>query len=286
MFVLAGVSGHVGGVAANELLAAKQKIRVIVRAPDKGKPWAAQGAEVRVGKLEETAFLTGALQGATGFFTLLPTDFTAPNLFAAQKKLAEAIASAVKAAAVPHVVLLSSLGAELAEGTGPIKGLHYLENALRATGTKLTAIRASYFQENIANSLGAAKQTGIFPNLMPSRDESIPMIATRDIGALVARSLISPPARSENVDLLGPMYTVNQVAEKLGAALGKQLQIVDIPQLGWVDAIKQSGVPQNIAEVVAEMYAAIATRKIVPNGDRKVQGTTAIDDVIRALVQK
>src|SRR5262249_25624206 len=143
MYVIAGASGHVGSVAANQLLQQGKKVKVIVRDAQKGALWSQRGAEVAVGELQDTAFLTGGLKGATGFFTLLPPKYGAPDFFVFQKQSSDAIAGAVKASGVPHVVLLSSLGADLPAGTGPIKGLHYLENALRATGTRVTAIRAS-----------------------------------------------------------------------------------------------------------------------------------------------
>src|SRR5258708_21421654 len=158
MFVIAGVTGRVGGTAATELLAQKQKIKVIVRDAAKGKEWSARGAELAVGRLDDGSFLAGALKGATGFYTLLPADFSAPDVFAYQTKLADTIAQAVKQSGVPLVVVLSSLGAELASGTGPIKGLHYLENKLRETGTKVLAIRAAYLPENLGQSVGAATQ--------------------------------------------------------------------------------------------------------------------------------
>jgi uncharacterized protein YbjT (DUF2867 family) len=283
MFVVAGVTGHVGSVVAEQLLARGQKIKVIVRDAAKGAAWSQKGAEVAVGTLDDQAFLTGALRGATGFFTLLPPDFSVPDLYAAQRKTADAIAAAAKASGVPHVVMLSSIGADLAEGTGLIKGLHYLEQALKAAGVKTTAVRAGNFQENAGNALGAAKGMGIFPNFLPSADYPVPMIATRDIGALAAESLLAPPAKSEVVDLQGPPYTIRQVAEKLGAALGKTLQVVDIPAAGHVEAMTKGGVPKHVAESLAEMYAAFATGTIQPRGDRQVEGKTPIDDVIKAL---
>jgi uncharacterized protein YbjT (DUF2867 family) len=112
----------------------------------------------------------------------------------------------------------------------------------------------------------------------------MPMIATKDIGALAAESLLSPPAKNENVDLHGPAYSIRQIAEKLGAALGKTLQVVDIPQAGWVDAMMQGGLPKHVAEVFADMYAGFGTGKIGPKGDRMVQGKTEIDEVIKGLV--
>jgi len=285
MFVIAGVSGHVGGMAASELLAAKQPVKVIVREAKKGTQWSDRGAEVAVGSLEDAAFLAGALKGAQGFFTLLPPNYASKNFYAEQRSTADAIAQAVKQSGVPHVVMLSSIGADLDAGNGPIKGLHYLENQLRATGTKLTALRAAYFQENIGNSLPPARDQGIFPNFTPARDYPMPMIATRDIGKTVAQVLRSPPGKSEIVDVMGPLYTTNQVAEKIGNALGKKLQIVDIPKAQHVSALVQAGLPQQIAEAFAEMYDGFATGKITPKGDRTVQGQTELDDTLGNIVR-
>lgn len=284
MFVIAGVTGHVGSVVAEQLLAKGQKVKVLVRDSGKGEAWSKKGAEVAVGELGDSAFLTGALRGASGFFTLLPPNFGAADFYAFQRATAASIADAVKAAGVPHVVILSSVGADLAEGNGPIKGLFHLENALRATGTKLSAIRAGYFQENVGNSLAPAKGMGIFPNFAPSADYPMPMIATKDIGQLAADTLLAPPAQSETVDLHGPAYSIREVAQKLGAALGKELQVVDVPAAGHVDALMQGGFSKQVAEIFAEMYAGFGSGAIRPCGDRMVQGKTTLDEVLKTLV--
>jgi uncharacterized protein YbjT (DUF2867 family) len=286
MLVIAGVTGHVGSVAARRLLARNAKIKVIVRDASKGSAWSKQGAEVATGELGDKDFLSGALRGASGFFALLPPPpFTVTDFYGWQRKTGETIAGAVTASGVPHVVLLSSVGAHLASGTGPIKGLHHLENALRATGAKVTAIRAGYFQENVGNAIGAARGAGIYPNFMASADVEVPMIATKDIGALVAETLASPPAKSEVVDIQGPAYSPRQIAEKLGAALGKTIQLVDIPQPGWLPALTQAGMPPPFAEAYAEMFSGFASGNIRPVGDRLVHGETKVDEVIAALVR-
>ncbi|MBK8481228.1 MAG: NmrA family NAD(P)-binding protein [Proteobacteria bacterium] len=284
MFVIAGVTGHVGSVVATELLAKQQKLKVLVRDPKQGVAWSRRGAEVAVGTLDDRAFLAGALRGASGLFTLLPPNFAAADFFAYQRQTSDAIAGAVRDAAVPHVVLLSSVGAELPAGTGPIKGLHYLENELRATGTLLTAIRAGFFQENLGSALTPAKEQGIFLNFTPSADYPMPMIATKDIGVLAARSLLNTPRTSEVIDLHGPAYSQRQLAERLGAALGRQLEVVDIPETAWVSTLTQGGLPRPVAETFAEMYSAFAKGIVRPCGDRSVAGETPIDAVIKSLV--
>ena len=44
MYVIAGVTEHVGSVAAKELLAKKKRVKVIVRDATKGETWSKQGA--------------------------------------------------------------------------------------------------------------------------------------------------------------------------------------------------------------------------------------------------
>lgn len=285
-YVIAGITGHVGSVAAGELLACGETVRGIVRDESRGAGWRERGAEIAVGSLEDREFLRAALVGAAGFFCLLPPNYAAEDFFGSQKRTADEIAGAVTASGVPRVVMLSSMGADLAVGTGPIKGLHYLENALRGTGTKLVAIRASYFQENVANVLPAARQAGIYPNFLPAGDFAIPMVATKDIGRLAASLLREPPERSEVVDLVGPPYSARQVSDALGKALGKALRVVDIPAGGHVDALMQAGLARGLAEVMAEMYGAIGAGLITAKGDRLVSGTTGLEETLSRLVSQ
>ena len=284
MFVVAGVTGHVGGVVATELLARGETVRVLVRSAAKGEVWSRQGAEVTVAALDDPTSLTDALQGAAGFFALLPPNFAASDFYASQRRTGDAIAQAVKQSGVPHVVMLSSIGADLAEGTGPVKGLHHLERALRATGVRLTAIRAGSFQENIASAIGSAKSAGIYPNATPSADFELPMIATRDIGELAAFELRMPSSESEIVDLVGPAYSANQLARKLGAKLGKALRVVDLSVEGQVAAMVQAGLSAEHAAVFGELVAAANRGELQPKGDRLKHGPTPIDAVIETLV--
>jgi uncharacterized protein YbjT (DUF2867 family) len=284
MFVVAGVTGHVGKVVAEDLLRQGQKVRVVVRSAEKGASWSKQGAELAVGSLDDPTFLTKTLEGAKALFTLLPPNYAAADFFATQKKTSDAIATSVKASRVPHVVMLSSIGADRAAGTGPIKGLHYLENALRATGVKLSAIRAGSFQENVAMSLAAAKEKGIFPSFAASADYALPLIATKDIAKLATKLLLQSPDKSETIDLMGPPYSNRQVAEKLGAALGKKLQLVEIPAAGAVEALVKGGLTRPLAELFAEMYDAGNKGWLVPAGDRLEHGATTLDDTLRHIV--
>jgi uncharacterized protein YbjT (DUF2867 family) len=284
MYTITGASGRVGSVAATHLLDEGQPVRVVVRDPAKGAPWAERGAQVAVADLADRHGLAEALAGSRGAFLLLPFDPTASDFAGETARLTDAIADAVADAAVPHVVMLSSGGADLAEGTGPIVGLHRLEQQLAATGVVVTALRSGHFQEKVSDVLEAARHGGIYPVFADSADVAIPMIATRDLGRVAAESLRNPPASSEVVDVLGPRYTEREVSTHLGAALGRDLEVVTVPQPGWMPALTDAGVPPVAAELLAELYAADQQGLLAPRGDRTVEGTTPLEHTLAGLI--
>src|SRR4051812_26960525 len=111
MYAIAGVTGHTGSAAAAALLAQGKPVRVIVRDAAKGSAWRARGAEVAVASLDNQAALTAALTGAAGAFLLLPPAGTTTSATPLEDnaRLSATLAGAVRAAKLPHVVLLSSI---------------------------------------------------------------------------------------------------------------------------------------------------------------------------------
>ncbi len=284
-YVVSGATGHVGSVVTTGLLAQGKQVKAIARNRERAVRLREQGAELAAGSLDDREFLAGTLRGAAGFFAMLPPEYPPDDFLGGQRRMADSIAAAVKEAAVPRVVMLSSLGADLESGTGPIQGLHYFEGALGATGARLTAIRAAYFQENVAGAIGPARQVAKCPSFLPS-EKAIPMVATRDIGRLAARLLLENPSRNEVVDLLGPEYTPRQVCEKLAAAIGASLELVEVPPQERVGSLVQAGIPKSIAEVLAEMYDALEADRIAPRGDRTETGSTKIEEVLSVLLAR
>ena len=130
--------------------------------------------------------MAAALNGAAGFFALLPFVLGADDLDAHADRLIASIAAAVARAAVPHVVMLSSGGADLTTGTGPITGLHRLEEALRATGTRLTALRSGHFQEKVADVIDLARAT--------RSEQEVAEVVGRGLGRELTVDLVPAPA--------------------------------------------------------------------------------------------
>ena len=284
MYVIAGATGHIGSVAAAKLLDAKEKVRVFVRDAKKASALTARGAEVAVGSLDDAAALEKAFSGAKGAFVLLPPNMAAPDFRAWQRTAGEAIAAAVQKSKIPHVVLLSSVGGDVDGPTGPILGVHWLEENLKKTGAKATILRPTMFAENVLMVLPVAKAQGIYPN-MGHPEMAVPMIATRDIAAQVARFLVEPPAKTTVVDILGPPITPAEVAATLGRVLGKDVKLVNVPEAGRAPGLAQAGMPPQLVSLFTEMYSAFDKGLLRPVGDQLVKGTTTLEEVLRANVQ-
>jgi uncharacterized protein YbjT (DUF2867 family) len=292
MYFLAGVSGHVGSVAATELLAKGAKIRALVHDEKKAAPWREKGADVRVGSLTDVPMLTRALTGVEGAFVLLPpprapeTTGSAAAVLAYMRGMASAIAQAVRASKVPHVVMLSSIGAHVPEGTGPIQGLHGLERELARTGARHTFIRASFFMENHAAAAGAVVTSGVFPNFAP---ENVPMhqVATQDIGLVVVRALQQPSTHDATINLIGPKdYTATEVKDAFARAAGKPVQFANMPIEAAEGAMLKAGMPPGLAALYAEMYRALASGRVAYEpGAPLTRGSVGLDEVIGPIVK-
>jgi uncharacterized protein YbjT (DUF2867 family) len=284
MHVIAGATGRVGGATARALLREGAEVRVLVRRAVDAHAWRSRGADVRVVDLVDREALGLALRGCAGFFVLLPFDLSVDDLDAHADALIASIAGAVADEHVPHVVALSSGGADLPAGTGPIAGLHRLERALGSTDAIITALRPGHFQEKVAEVIDTARSTGVFPVLAASADAPVPMVAAADVGAIACRSLLDPPAVSEAVDVVGPSCSERDVAALLGAALGRDLHVEVIEEAAWFTTLTQAGLPPHAAGSLVELHRADAQGLLAPRGDRRVHSSTGIASTIRQLL--
>lgn len=282
MYAITGVTGHVGGATARALLDHGSAIRAVVHDAATRQAWAERGAATAVADFTDRAALATALRDSDGAFLMLPTIATAGD--AEHRCMAESIAAAVGDSGVPHVVVLSSLGADLVEGTGPIRWLHHLEHRIQATGAVVSAIRSPYFQEKVGAILGGAVDAGTYPVFGDSADVLTPMVATRDVGTVVAEALLRPPTTSEVIDLDAPLYTERDVADRLGVALGRTLEVVTIPRAGWIDVMRDAGLPEILAHEMAALYDAEQRGLLQQRGDRRRACTIPIEQTLRQVV--
>lgn len=286
MYVVAGITGNTGSVVASTLLDRKVPVRVLARDAAKAAPWKARGAEVAITELGDQVALTEALRGAKGAYLLIPPRVTSEAPLEENRALVNTMAAAIKAAKVPHVVLLSSIAAHHAEGTGPIRSTYFGEQAFSEV-TSLTAVRAAYFMENWLNVLGALAQ-----NVLPafwSGQKKIPMVATADIGRTAAAQLLEGPNGKSIIELSGPRdYSPADVAAILTELTGKTIDVAEAPLDAVVPTFTGFGISKPVAELFREMYEGIGNGKIAWEGGaaRAVRGSVPVEDVLKPALAR
>ncbi|MHB8875499.1 MAG: NmrA family NAD(P)-binding protein [Myxococcaceae bacterium] len=264
LFVIVGATGHTGSVIAQTLLEQRKRVRVIGRSLDRLKPFTDRGAEPAVGSVDDVAFLRRAFGGATALYAMIPPA-QVDDFRAFQDKVVAAQGGAAEAAGITHVVILSSLGAELPEGTGPIVGLHRLEERFRGMPAVLS-LRAAYFMENHLLSIPMIKQMGFMGGALKP-ELAVPHIATRDIGVVAARRLAALDFKgSPVVDVLGPReLSMNEIARTLGTAIGNpDLKYVQFSYEEAQKGLVQLGVRPKTAALYMENSKALNEGRVRP----------------------
>jgi uncharacterized protein YbjT (DUF2867 family) len=277
MIVITGATGHTGRPAAEALLSKGEKVRVIGRDAKKLEPFVQQGAEAFVGNAEDPASMTKSFDGATAVYLVLPEDISQEDLRAHQERVSDSYAAAIANARVPYVVSLSSIGAQQAEKTGPIVGLHNLEQKLnRVTGLNVLHLRAAYFMDNLLMSIAPLRSMGILPGGLKA-DMPMPWIATKDIGEYAAARLAARDfSGSSTQELHGQRdISMKEAAAVVGHAIGKpKLSYLQVPFMMLEPALVQMGLPQKTAALVIEMWKGGNAGLIVPLEQRSAKNTT------------
>ena len=277
MYVVTGASGNSGHVVAEKLLARGQKVRVIGRSAERLQLLTALGAEPFICDLTDRAALAKAFAGAQGVYAMVPPDMAAPDYRAHQDRVTDALAAAIAEAKVKHVVTLSSFGADQAEKTGPVVGLHELEQKLnQIPGLNVLHLRAGYFMENTLAQIGIIKSMGVTAG--PLRAElELPMIATRDIGAAAAERLLQLDfTGSQTRELMGQRdISMAEAAGIIGRAIGRpHLSYMRLPNADVRAAFVQMGMSESVANLMLEMTDAINAGNMAALEKRSAENTT------------
>ncbi len=277
MYVVLGASGNTGHVVANNLLAAGQKVRVVGRNSAHLQPLAAQGAETFIADVTDAVALAKAFHQADAAYVMIPPNPASTDPLGYSGRVSDAIAAAVQNAGTKNVVALSSIGADKTSGTGPVLGLHNLEQNLnQISSANVLHLRASYFMENTLPQANAIRQAGnVVTPLRP--DLKLAMIATRDIGAAATQALLHPTVHGKQTrELLGQRdLTYTEVAAMIGKAIGKpDLKYVRVPDDQFRAVLVQMGMSDQFSKLLLEMIGALNSGHMRALEPRASQNTT------------
>ena len=265
-------TGQIGSKLANILLDRNSDVTLIARHPEKVKNLTSRGAKVIAGEHSDPALVEQAVRGADALFWLTPAEMTSHDPLGMARRMAEAGASVIRQHPELHVVQLSSAGAFLPSGTGPIVGHYETEEKFRAAGKNIVSLRPNEFMENVFFSLPTIIAQGTIYTSLPGSVKA-PIIATQDIAEVAAESLLKPIDGHHVVDIVGPQeISLDEWARIAGQAIGKQIRVVTVPGDKLKAAMSQSGVSPEMAALLVEMEEAFPRIQGSFKGEQKRTG--------------
>jgi uncharacterized protein YbjT (DUF2867 family) len=277
MYVILGATGNVGSKVTDILLQKGEKVRAVARSADRLRTLVRRGAEAMAGDGLNAEFLAQALKGASAVFTLIPPNLRPTDFLAYADAMGESIVAAIRKAGVAHVVNLSSIGAELSEGTGPIVGLHRQEKRLNAVpGLNVLHLRSAYFMENLLMNIDLIRSRGIAGSAIRG-DGLFPMIATKDIAASVADHLVKRDFTGSSVKyLLGQRdLSLIEATAVIGKKIGKPgLSYVMFPYDEAEKGLVAAGLSADMSRRYIEMSRAFNEGRVGAGLVRTPESTT------------
>ena len=246
MFAVMGVTGQVGGAVARSLLAQGAQVRAVVRNVQSAASWAERGCEVSLASIEDPEALHKAFQGAEGAFVMLPPYFDPVPGYPEARAAIGTLYQALTSAQPKKVVCLSTIGGHV---TRPnlLNQLHLLEEQLSTLSLPVAFLRAAWFMENATWDVPPARDNRAIPSFLQPLDKTFPMVATADIGQVIAELLLENWQDHRVVELEGPTrLSPNDVAAAFSQLLGRPVRMEIVPRDTWDTYFRSLGMQNPI----------------------------------------
>jgi uncharacterized protein YbjT (DUF2867 family) len=260
-YTLIGSLGNITKPLAEKLIASGHDVTIVSQSKDRQPAITTLGARAAIGSVEDIAFLTQAFTGADAIYTMVPPRWDAKDWKGYVHGIGRNFAAAIRSAGVKKVVNLSSVGAHMPEGCGPVSGLHWVEQELDAlSNVDIKHLRPAYFYPNLFSTINMIKHAGFFGNNYGS-DTPLPLTHPKDIAAVAAEELLHLSFTGKSIRyIVSDERTSKQIAAVLGTAIGKpDLPYVEFKDEDFFKGAVQAGLTEEVARNYAEMGAAIRT---------------------------
>ena len=262
--VITGSTGNISKPLTETLVKAGHTVTVISSNANRADDIKALGAIPAIGSVEDVAFLTQAFKGADAVYAMVPPNFAAAEWKNWIAGIGQNYADAITANGIKKIVHLSSMGAHLEDGVGPVSGIHRVEEVYnKLDGVAVKHLRPGYFYTNFYANVGMIQHAGIIGSNYAA-DTLMVLVHPIDIAAAAAEDLQSDFTGKSVRYIAGDERTAGDIAQVLGAAIGK-------PELPWVEfsdadntgGMIGAGLPEEVAVNYTEMGDSLRTGKMI-----------------------
>jgi uncharacterized protein YbjT (DUF2867 family) len=267
-YVITGSIGHISKPVVEQLVKAGKEVTVITSNNDRVKEIESLGAKALVGQVQDAVFVKSAFKGADVVYTMIPPIWQTTNWRASQNEVAKNYAEAIQANGVKYVVNLSSIGAHVGNGVGPVDGLYDFEQLLnKISGLHVKHLRPSFFYYNFFAQAGLIKQAG-FMGANYGNGEKVFLVHTRDIAAAALDELLKLDFKGNSIRyVFSDERSGAEIASVLGKAINKDLNWVEFTDEQQKEGLLGAGLPETHAQAYTQMGKAL--REGVMQGDAR-----------------
>lgn len=260
MIAITGATGQLGRLVIASLI--KQipadRIVAIVRNVEKAKELAALGVTVRQADYDQPASWDAALQGVD---KVLLISSSALGQRVPQHR---AVIEAAQRAGVKLLAYTSILHADTSV-LGLADEHRETEAAIRASGLPFTLLRNGWYTENYAMGIGAALSLGALYGC--GGDGRISSATRADYAEAAAVVLASDYQAGKVYELAADAcYTLSEFAAEISKRSGKSIPYVDLPEAEYKTALLGSGLPESLAELLANSDTGVSKGALFDNG--------------------
>ncbi|WP_086843503.1 SDR family oxidoreductase [Amycolatopsis kentuckyensis] len=249
MIVVTGATGHLGKLVVEGLLEQLPADQVVaaVRTPEKAADLAERGVDVRRADYTDPDSLVTAFKGAD---KVLLVSSSAVGQRVPQH---QAVIEAAKQAGVGHLVYTS---APRATTSALVLAPDHkaTEELIEASGLTATILRNNWYNENYADAIKQAAQTG---SLLGSAGDGRVASATRADYAAAAVAVLTGEGHEGKVyELAGDVpWSYADLAAEIGKAAGREVGYVDLPADEHAKVLTEAGLPEPVVGLLVALDA-------------------------------
>ena len=196
---------------------------------------------------------------------MIPPIYQTTNWRASQNEVARNYTEAIQANNVKHVVNLSSIGAHLGNGTGPVDALYDFEQMLNSlTNLHVKHLRPSFFYYNFMAQIPLAKQASILGGNYGEPDgEKLLLVHTEDIAAAALEELTQLSFTGSSVRYIySDERSAQEIAQVLGNAIDKPLNWVVFTDEQQKQGLLQAGLGETHAQGYADLGQSLRSGRM------------------------
>lgn len=239
---LLGSVGNINRFVIPRLVQAGHQVTVITSNFKRSTQIETLGAKPAVGDMADLAFLTQAFVGADVVYLMI--SGANPDLFGSAKRLGDIFAGAIRAAKVPQVVNLSSVGAQDPD-SGTLYAYHFIEDALNQLKANVAFVRPVGFYNNLfANLPTLHHNQTLYTNIPATITRK--MVAPSDIANVVYHVITDCPTGHTIRYVVSDTFTGTQMIKAFSQALGFEMNYVTISDAQYADNLRHAGIPETI----------------------------------------